>query len=137
MAKRILAVDDHNDSLSLIGFACEQAGFAFTAAHNQHEMQVALAREVPDLLILDVLLPGCNGYQVIEALHRAARTRAIPIIVISKRGETLYRRMSADLGVAFHLTKPFNPETLVAHARTIFGEIIPGIEPESGAPFAR
>lgn len=137
MAKRILAVDDNDDILFLLRLAFEQAGFVAQTAHNQHEMDAALAAELPDLIVLDILLPGANGYQLIEELHHDPRTRTIPIVVMTGRAESVYRRMSEDLGVACHLTKPFPPEVLVAQAGVIFGELLPGQDNDSGAAYAR
>lgn len=137
MAKRILIVDDNDDILFLIRLACEQAGFNARTAHNQAEMALLLTEELPDLIVLDVLLPGANGYQLIEELHHDPRTRAIPIMVMTGRAESLYRRMSTDLGVVCHLTKPFPPEVVVAQAGVIFGEHLTGPEADSGAAYAR
>ncbi len=119
MPKRILAIDDSDDVLYILGFALEQAGFAFHGAHNGQEMRAALAHELPDLVVLDLMLPDVNGYQVIEELHQNAQTRAIPVIVVTAKAEAMYERMSADLGVTCHMIKPFHPDSLVAQAQAI------------------
>ncbi|MBA3824418.1 MAG: response regulator [Ktedonobacterales bacterium] len=122
MAKRILTVDDNDDILNVVGFALEDAGFEVRAAHNQHEMEAALAQGLPDLMVLDLMLPGANGYQVLQKLHDNDQTRDIPVIVMTAKAEALYRHMSADLGVAHHFTKPFPTEALVTEAQTILHE---------------
>jgi len=122
MAKRILTVDDNDDILNVVGFALEHAGFEVRAAHDQREMEAALAQELPDLMVLDLMLPGTNGYQVLQQLHENDQTRDIPVIVMTAKVEALYRHMSADLGVAYHFTKPFHPEMLVKEAQTILNE---------------
>ena len=122
MLKRILTVDDNDDILSVVGFALEHAGFAVRSAHDQHEMEAALAQELPDLMVLDLMLPGANGYEVLQQLHANDLTRNIPVIVMTAKSEVLYQRMSADLGVLHHFTKPFPPEALVVQARTILHE---------------
>jgi DNA-binding response OmpR family regulator len=126
MPKHVLAVDDNDDTLCILGFALENAGFVVHAAHNQREMQAELARELPDLMVLDVMLPEVNGYEVLQQLHENALTRAIPVIVVTAKAEPLYRRMSQDLGVSHHLTKPFHPEALVEHAQAILSEQVSG-----------
>jgi two-component system, OmpR family, phosphate regulon response regulator PhoB len=122
MAKRILTVDDNDDILNVVGFALQHAGFEVRAAHDQREMEAVLAQELPDLMVLDVMLPGTNGYQVLQQLHENDRTRDIPVIVMTAKAETLYRRMSADLGVVHHFTKPFPTDALVSEALTILHE---------------
>lgn len=137
LQKRALVVDDHEDTLVIVGYAFEHAGFAFQGARNRAEMRDALAKDAPDLIVLDVMLPGINGYQIIEELRAAEATRDIPVIVITARAETMYQRISADLGVAAHLTKPFHPETLVTRAQRIIEG--PSARPDAsyGAPLAR
>jgi DNA-binding response OmpR family regulator len=119
MDKRILAVDDNDDILNIVEFAFEHEGYQFKATHSHDEMCAELARALPDLIILDLMLPGVNGYQVIEQLHHDTRTSAIPIIVITAKSEQVYRRISADMGAAHHLIKPFHPDELVAQARAV------------------
>ncbi len=123
MPSRVLAVEDNDDLIFLVGFAFEHAGFTFTAAHDAREMQAMLAEDLPDLVIMDLLLPGMNGYQAIQGLREDARTRDIPVIVMTARSEPIFRHMSDDLGVAAHLTKPFHPDALVAEAQAILGKI--------------
>lgn len=119
MEPRVLAVDDNDDVLHIVGYAFEQGGFRFRGAHSQAEMASALSGELPDVIILDLLLPGADGYTVLEELQQDARTRAIPVIVMTARAEPLYARISADLGAARHVTKPFRPAALVAEARAV------------------
>lgn len=126
MNKRILAVDDNDDILAIVAFAFEHEGYQFKATHSQGEMRAELARALPDLIILDLMLPGVNGYQVIEQLHHDARTSAIPIIVITAKSEPVFRRISADMGAAHHLIKPFHPDELVAQARAILSRTLVG-----------
>ncbi len=122
MGKRILAVDDCDDALTIVGFAFEHEGYQFAGVRNHAELRAALACELPDLIVVDLMLPGMNGYQVIEQLHADDRTRAIPVIVITAKSEAIYRSISADMG-AHHLVKPFHPDELVAQARAIFAEV--------------
>jgi CheY-like chemotaxis protein len=119
--KHVLVVDDNDDLLQIIEFSFAMAGYACEAGHSQDEMQAALARSSPDVIVMDLMLPGMNGYQVIEQLRNDPHTRSIPIVVITARAEPMYRRISADLGVAHHLIKPFHPADLVAQVQTILG----------------
>ncbi|HKD73923.1 MAG TPA: response regulator [Ktedonobacterales bacterium] len=121
MSKRILAIDDSDDTLTIVGFAFEHEGYQFAGVRSHAEMLAALAHELPDLIVVDLMLPGVNGYQAIEQLHADARTRSIPVIVITAKSEAIYRCISANMG-AHHLVKPFHPDELVAQARAIFAE---------------
>ena len=126
MPKYVLAVDDNDDALCIVGFALEHAGFVVHAAHNQREMQDALDKALPDLMVLDLMLPGVNGYEVLQQLQENAKTRDIPVIVVTAKSEPIYRRMSEDLGVSYHLIKPFHPDALVAHAQALLPDVIGG-----------
>jgi DNA-binding response OmpR family regulator len=133
MKQRILVVDDSDDVLNILEYAFEHAGFACDAAHNMIELQAALASSMPDLILLDLMLPETNGYQIIEWLHGDPRTCAIPIIVITAKAEALYRQISADLGVQGHITKPFHLQEVVSHARAM----LQSADTASGSPIAR
>ncbi len=119
MTRRILAVDDSDDMLTILSYAFEHEGYEFAAAHSQSELFAALAEHKPDLVVLDLMLPGANGYQAIEGMRQSDETRDIPVIVITAKSEVLYRRISADLGVAGHLTKPFHPDELIGRVRAV------------------
>jgi two-component system, OmpR family, phosphate regulon response regulator PhoB len=122
MAKHILTVDDNDDILAVVGFALEHAGFEVKTAHDQTEMEAALAQELPDLMVLDLMLPGVDGYQVLEQWHANTQTRDIPVIIMTARAEAMYARMSANLGAAHHFIKPFHPEALVMEACSLLHE---------------
>jgi DNA-binding response OmpR family regulator len=87
--------------------------------------------------VLDLLLPDANGYQVIEGLRADPATVATPVIVMTGQTAAIYRRMSADLGVAHHLTKPFHPDTLIARLQSGFSPLAPSVEAGAGAAYAR
>jgi len=102
MNKRILAVDDSVDVLALTAPAFAHEGFIFIAVRSYVEMRAALDETLPDLIIVDLLLPDVTGYQILEELHSEQRTADIPIIVVTTKSEEIYRRISADLGAARH-----------------------------------
>jgi DNA-binding response OmpR family regulator len=116
---QVLVVDDSDDILTIIGYAFELVGYTCQCSHNLEEMNLSLANSIPDLIVLDLMLPGVNGYHVIDQLHHNLHTQTIPIIVITARTEEVYRRISTDLGVAYHLTKPFHPDELIAYAQVL------------------
>lgn len=138
MPYRIAVIDDNQDVLLMLGFALEQAGFVFAGTRGASAFWGTLDPEhLPDAIVLDLILPDANGYQVIEQLRADPATRAIPIIVMTGQTEAIYRRMSADLGVAQHLTKPFHPETLVTRLQSLFSPPAARVEASPGAAYAR
>ena len=121
MNKRVLAVDDNDDMLTIVEFAFAHEGYEFASAHSHADMTAQLSGPLPDLIIVDLMLPGVNGYQLIEQLQDDARTRDIPVIVVTAKTERIYCRISEDLGAARHFIKPFHPDELVIEAGLILG----------------
>lgn len=111
-AKQILVVDDEKEIREIVAFVLTRDGFRVeTAASGQH-LQRLLERHVPDLIILDVMMPGVDGYDIFRTLRNDPATSHIPIIIITGHAEDIYERISVDLGAAYHLKKPFHPFTL-------------------------
>ncbi len=76
-------------------------------------MQKLLAVSLPDLIVLDVMMPGQNGYQLFCGLKSDPKTSEIPVIIMTAHSEDIYQQLSQDLGVERHITKPFHPFELV------------------------
>lgn len=114
MVKRIIVVDDDREIREIVTFALRRLNFDVASARNGQELQQLLTAQLPDLIILDVMMPGEDGYRIFDTLRAASLTRHIPVIIMTARVEEIYQRISADLGVANHITKPFHPLELVA-----------------------
>lgn len=111
MSKRVMVVDDDRDVQEIVTFVLNCNGIEVVNAANGQQLQGLLALErnhLPDLIILDVMMPGMDGYQLCRHLRSDPLTRHIPIIIITGHAEGIYQRISADLG-ARHMTKPFHP----------------------------
>jgi two-component system phosphate regulon response regulator PhoB len=109
---RVLVVDDEPDVLLLCRLNLEQRGHEFLAAAEGHKA-LELARErQPDVIVLDLMLPGISGYDVLEALQRDAETSGIPILVLTAKSLRADRDRSHGLGASAFLTKPFLPVDL-------------------------
>lgn len=119
MAKRIIVADDDKEVREIVSFALTHNGFDVIAVNNGQQLQAILARQLPDLLILDVMMPGEDGYHLCYALRTDPRTRHIPIIIMTAHTEEIYERISSDLGVAEHMTKPFHPLALVERVKAL------------------
>jgi DNA-binding response OmpR family regulator len=119
MPKHIIVVDDDKEVQEIVTFALNCNGFEVAAASNGQQLHHLLATRVPDLIILDVMMPGQNGYQLFHSLRNNPDTQQIPIIIMTAHAENIYERISADLGAAKHMTKPFHPLDLVEKVRAL------------------
>jgi DNA-binding response OmpR family regulator len=114
---RILIVDDEPDLLTVLRFGLEAAGFEVVQA-SDGEQALGLARQlVPDLMILDLMLPRMDGYKVCRALKSDARYRGVPIFILSARSGEPDRRMALDMGADEVHTKPYDMKALIERVR--------------------
>jgi DNA-binding response OmpR family regulator len=118
MARYIVVIDDDREIREIITFVLTHNGFEVAAASNGARLDSLLETRVPDLIILDVMMPGQNGYQLFYRLHHDPRTQHIPIIIMTAHAENIYARISLDLG-ATHVTKPFHPLELVEKVNSL------------------
>ncbi|MGH2481006.1 MAG: response regulator transcription factor [Ktedonobacteraceae bacterium] len=112
MPKHIVVVDDDKEIREIITFALTRNGFDVAGAGNGAQLQDLLAASVPDLILLDVMMPGQDGYRIFYNLRNDPSTRHVPVIIMTAHAEDIYARISFDLG-AEHVTKPFHPLELV------------------------
>ena len=119
MLKRVIVVDDDKEIQEIVTFVLNRNGFEVAVASNGQQLQRLLATQVPDLIILDVMMPGQNGYEIFSALRSDLRTQQVPVIIMTAHAEDIYERISVDLGAAVHITKPFHPLDLVEKIRTL------------------
>ncbi len=123
MAQRILIVDDEEGIREIVAFILEYHGFLVEKVGDGKQLYQKLAVWLPDLIILDVMMPGEDGYQICRNLQKDPTTRHIPVMIITAHVEDIYKRISDDLGVARHITKPFHPLVLVECVRAILEEL--------------
>lgn len=135
--QRILIVEDEQDIADLIGFNLTRAGYGVLKAYDGIEGSSIALKERPDLIVLDLMLPGRDGYTVFRELRRDARTVNIPVIMLTARAQTEDRIQGLEAGADDYLTKPFSPKELVLRVSAILrrSEEAPGnVEVEAG-PF--
>lgn len=114
---KILVVDDEKNILELVRFNLEREGYQVLTALDG-AVAIELARkEKPDLIVLDVMLPGMNGLEVCRELNREPSTSGIPIIMLSARAEELDRVLGLEMGADDYVTKPFSPRELAARIK--------------------
>lgn len=134
---RILVVDDEKNILELVRFNLEREGYqVLTALDGARGLELA-RRENPDLIVLDVMLPGMSGLEVCRELHRDPATKDIPIIMLSARAEELDRVLGLEMGADDYVTKPFSPRELVARVKARLRRSRPEDGREDQAPEAR
>ena len=119
MATKILIVEDETDIAELIRYNVERAGFEARVVRDGQQALQVLRREVPDLLVLDLMLPGMDGLELCRRLRSEPATRALPIIMVTAKGEEADRVVGLELGADDYLVKPFSPRELVARLRAM------------------
>jgi two-component system alkaline phosphatase synthesis response regulator PhoP len=119
MNSQILIVDDEPFMLRLIEASLKKGGFSVTACRGGEEALARAARQAPDLVILDLMMPGLDGLQTLQQLKQMDSMRDVPVIMLTAKGHKLAQVQAAEGGVAVYLTKPFSPSLLVEHARRL------------------
>ncbi len=119
MSKRVIVVDDDKEIREIITFVLTRHGFEVTTASNGQQLHTHMLQFIPDLIILDVMMPGEDGYQICNTLRSNPQTRHIPVIIMTAHAEDIYERISVDLGAAEHVTKPFHPFDLLEKVKVL------------------
>jgi two-component system, OmpR family, phosphate regulon response regulator PhoB len=134
---RILVVEDERDIADLIGFNLTRAGYEVIQAHDGISATEIALVERPALIILDLMLPGRDGYSVFRELKRDTRTLPIPVIMLTARAQTADRIQGLEAGADDYLTKPFSPKELILRVQAILkrSENAPGLVDFTHGPF--
>jgi len=116
---RILIVEDDADIANLVKLYLEKAGHVVDVIDSGDAALARLRSEPPDLVILDVMLPGIDGLSICRAVRGRSETKAIPIIIVSARAEESDRIHGLELGADDYIVKPFSPKELVARVAAV------------------
>lgn len=119
MAQRILVVDDDKQIVRLMQAYLTQAGYTVLTAFDGDEAMRVIRRERPDLIVLDLMLPKHDGYEITKWLRADASLASTPILMLTARIEDSDKILGLELGADDYLTKPFNPREVVARVRAI------------------
>jgi two-component system KDP operon response regulator KdpE len=114
--KKILVVDDEQRIVQLVTMNLEMEGFQVISAADGYEALEKVTRELPDLVILDVMMPDMDGF---ETLRRIRELSTVPVIFLSVRGQEFDRVHGLDLGADDYMTKPFSPRELVSRVKAV------------------
>jgi two-component system phosphate regulon response regulator PhoB len=116
---RILIVEDEPDIADLIGHNLLRAGYEVLIAHDGVTGTASALRERPALIVLDLMLPGRDGFAVFRELRRDPRTASIPVIMLTARAQTQDRILGLEAGADDYLTKPFSPKELILRIQAV------------------
>jgi DNA-binding NarL/FixJ family response regulator len=114
MTKRLLLVDDEPRLLRAVAATLRDAGYFVDSANSGAEALLSLSTNLPDLIITDIRMPGMDGYQLTKILRLNPRTELIPLIFLTAKDEREDRIVGLRAGVDAYVTKPFDPEELLA-----------------------
>ncbi len=137
MPEKILIIDDDLDTLKLVGLMLQRKGYEILAASDGVQgLQTAIA-QLPDLILLDVMMPGMDGYQVAKLLRQNAETADIPILMFTAKSQLDDKVMGFEVGADDYLTKPTHPTELLAHVRALLARAPRRRESAEPTPKAR
>jgi two-component system phosphate regulon response regulator PhoB len=121
----VLIVDDESDLASLVEFNLQQAGLETAVALTGEQALKLAALRVPDVVLLDLMLPDISGKEVCRRLRADPRTRHVPVVMLTARGEELDRVEGFEVGADDYVTKPFSPRELVLRIKAILRRAAP------------
>lgn len=121
----ILVVEDDADILQLVDHNLKLADFHVLTAQDGYEALSLAKKHLPHLVILDLMLPGLDGFEVCKELKRSPTTKNIPVLMLTARGEEVDRIVGLELGADDYVVKPFSPRELVLRVRAILRRFAP------------
>jgi two-component system phosphate regulon response regulator PhoB/two-component system alkaline phosphatase synthesis response regulator PhoP len=119
LSRLIAVVDDEPDILELVSLHLTKGGFSVRTFPDAGSFQKSLASSLPDLVVLDLMLPDADGLDVCKDLKADARTAHIPVVMLTARGEEFDRVLGLEIGADDYVTKPFSPKELVARVKAV------------------
>jgi two-component system, OmpR family, phosphate regulon response regulator PhoB len=118
-AARILVVEDERDIAALVAYHLMKEGYRVRTAEAGQEALASVAAEKPDLVLLDLMLPGFSGYEVLQEIRRRPDMADVPVVVLTARRDEADRVMGLELGADDYVTKPFSPRELVLRVSAV------------------
>lgn len=128
MKAKILVVDDEPDAVELVAFNLRQSGYSVTTAADGAEALQKARTQLPDLIVLDVMLPEMDGFEICKLLRHDPATEKMPIIMLTAKASEVDRVLGLELGADDYLTKPFSPRELMLRVKKMLGRSRPSEE---------
>jgi len=136
MPKKILVVDDEKDIVDLISYNLEKEGFATIKAYEGESALELVKAAKPDLVVLDLMLPGIRGLEVCKFIRKNRETETLPIIMLTAKGDQVDKILGFEMGADDYITKPFNVRELIARVRAVLRRIEARPDSEKREQFA-
>ena len=127
----VLVVDDEPHILELVEYNLRKEGYAVTCVASGEEALAATATKLPDLVVLDLMLPGLDGLEVCRRLKADPTTQGLPIVMLTARGSEADIVSGLELGAADYVTKPFSPRVLTARIKAVLRRDLSGADDEA------
>jgi CheY-like chemotaxis protein len=121
VARRILVVDDHRDNIEVLAIVLECEGFLVLTATSGEEALASVAEQPPHLILLDIMMPGMDGYQVATTIKGNPATKSIRILMVTALSGPVVRTRALSAGAEDLLTKPFGAAEVCARVRNLLG----------------
>ncbi|HET7499297.1 MAG TPA: response regulator [Candidatus Omnitrophota bacterium] len=121
---KILVVDDEIYIVHILDFSLGMEGYEVVTALDGEQALERVASEKPDLIVLDIMMPKLDGYEVCRAVKSNPATKNVPVILLSAKGRNVDQKMGFDVGADDYITKPFSPRKLVERINQLLGQAI-------------
>lgn len=122
MAKKIMVVDDEPYIARVIKFKLEQEGYEVISANDGQSGLQKIKEEKPDMVLLDVMMPGLSGYEVCQKIKEDAELAGIPVVILTAKGQERDREQGLTMGASDYITKPFSPNRLLELVKNMIGD---------------
>ncbi len=121
MGKRVLLIEDEPNIIEAISFILSRDGYTVHTHEDGTTAMDKLTKQIPDMIILDVMLPGRSGYDILRDVRATDGTKDLPVMMLTARGQTKDRELAERLGATLFLTKPFSNTEVRDHVRRLIG----------------
>jgi DNA-binding response OmpR family regulator len=119
MRKRVLVIEDEPNIIEAISFILSRDGWSVSTHSDGHDAVDLVHQVAPDLLILDVMLPGRSGYEILRDLRASDATKTLPVLMLTARGQSKDRAMAESAGADLFMTKPFSNADVLDAVRSL------------------
>ena len=121
---KILVVDDEIYIVHILDFSLGMEGYEVVTALDGEQALERVAEQKPDLIVLDIMMPKLDGYEVCKSIKSNAATQHIPVILLSAKGRNVDQKLGFDVGADDYITKPFSPRKLVERINQLLGQTV-------------
>jgi DNA-binding response OmpR family regulator len=121
MAKTVLLIEDEPNIIEAVQYILSRNGWQVKTHANGHDANAVIQSSLPDLIILDVMLPGKSGYDILREIRLTPACLDIPVLILTARGQTKDRQMAEALGASRFMTKPFSNQEMLDAVRELAG----------------